>query len=181
MLKRDGYPPGVPCWIDLLQPDLAATMAFYRELFGWDFDVRTPSGAPTAYAYARKDGLLVAGVGGPAPADGARSGWTSYVWVDSADDTAATVAGASGQVLSPPLDRIRSRPQPRRHRGHPSLRHHLHPHGHRRRPAGRPAHPERVPPTGDRLMPAANRAGRSQGIGIGVIPTHPIREAARPW
>lgn len=104
MLKRDGYPPGVPCWIDVLQPDLSATMAFYGDLFGWDFEVRTPSGAPTAYAYARKDGMLVAGVGGPAPADGTGSGWTTYVWVDSADDTAATVAGARGQVLSPPLD-----------------------------------------------------------------------------
>lgn len=104
MLKRDGYPHGVPCWIDVLQPDIAATMAFYGELFGWDFEVRTPSGAPTAYAYARKDGMLVAGVGGPAPADDGRSGWTTYVSVDSADDTATTVAAAGGQVLTPPQD-----------------------------------------------------------------------------
>lgn len=103
MLKREGYPAGVPCWIDILQPDVAATMAFYGELFGWDFEVRTPAGAPTAYAYARKDGLLVAGAGGP-PADDGRTGWTTYVWVDSADDTATTVAAAGGQVLAPPLD-----------------------------------------------------------------------------
>lgn len=103
MLKREGYPAGVPCWIDLLQPDVAATMAFYGGLFGWDFEVRTPAGAPTAYAYARKDGLLVAGVGGPAE-KGEPSGWTTYVSVDSADDTAATVAAAGGLVLTPPLD-----------------------------------------------------------------------------
>ena len=103
MLKREGYPAGVPCWIDVLQPDVAATMAFYGGLFGWEFDVRTPEGAPTAYAYARKDGLLVAGVGGPPAGDGG-SGWTSYVWVDSADDTAATVLAAGGQVLAAPLD-----------------------------------------------------------------------------
>ena len=104
MLKREGYPAGVPCWIDVLQPDVAATMAFYGELFGWDFEVRTPAGAPTAYAYARKDGLLVAGVGGPAAAGAEPSGWTTYVWVDSADDTAATVLAAGGQVLAPPVD-----------------------------------------------------------------------------
>lgn len=104
MLKREGYPAGVPCWIDVLQPDMAATMAFYGELFGWDFEVRTPPGAPTAYSYARKDGLLVAGVGGPAPAGGEPSGWTTYVWVDSADATAATVLAAGGRVLSPPAD-----------------------------------------------------------------------------
>ena len=103
MRKREGYPAGVPCWIDILQPDVEATMAFYGGLFGWDFEARTPAGAPTAYAYARKGGLLVAGVGGPPAGDG-RTGWTTYVWVDSADDTATTVAAAGGQVLAPPLD-----------------------------------------------------------------------------
>lgn len=104
MLKREGYPSGVPCWIDVLEPDVAATMAFYGELFGWDFEVRTPPGAPTSYAYARKDGLLVAGVGGPPAPGEPPAGWTTYVWVDSADDTAATVLAAGGQVLAPPMD-----------------------------------------------------------------------------
>lgn len=107
MLKREGYPAGVPCWIDVLQPDVAATKAFYGGLFGWEFEARTPEGAPMAYAYARKDGLLVAGVGGPPAGDGT-SGWTSYVWVDSADDTAAAVLAAGGEVLAPPVDIPRS-------------------------------------------------------------------------
>jgi hypothetical protein len=29
MLERNGYPAGVPCWIDLIQADLESTMAFY--------------------------------------------------------------------------------------------------------------------------------------------------------
>ena len=53
MLPRTGYPPGVPCWVDLTQPDPDATMAFYRALFGWDLEVRTPAGAPQRYGYAR--------------------------------------------------------------------------------------------------------------------------------
>lgn len=104
MLKRDGYPAGVPCWIDIVQPDFDATMAFYGELFGWDFEVRTPPGVPSAYAYARKDGLVVGGVGGPPAGENEPSGWTTYIWVDSADETAAAVVAHGGKVLLAPTD-----------------------------------------------------------------------------
>jgi uncharacterized protein len=104
MLKRDGYPAGVPCWIDLIQNDLDLTKSFYGGLFGWEYEVRTPPEAPTAYAYARKDGLIVAGVGGPPAGTGEPSGWTTYVWVESADDTAAAVVAHGGRVLVDPLD-----------------------------------------------------------------------------
>ena len=104
MLERDGYPAGVPCWIDIMQPDLDATMTFYGGLFGWEFEVRTPPAAATSYAYARLDGLLVAGVGGPPAGRSDPSGWTSYIWVDSADEAAAAVADHGGQVLVAPVD-----------------------------------------------------------------------------
>ena len=103
MLERDGYPAGVPCWTDVIQPDLDATIAFYGELFGWTFEVRTPDGAPAAYAYARRDGLLVGGVGGPPQAE-TPAGWTTYVWVDSADAATAAVQSAGGAVLTEPFD-----------------------------------------------------------------------------
>jgi predicted enzyme related to lactoylglutathione lyase len=102
-MLRTGYPPGVPCWIDVMQPDPDATMAFYGGLFGWTFEVRTPPEAPSRYAYALLDGGIVAGVGGPAgPADPA--GWASYIWVDSADETVAAVDANGGKVLTPPAD-----------------------------------------------------------------------------
>ena len=104
MLARNGYPAGVPCWVDIMQPDLDATMAFYGDLFGWSFEVRTPDGAPQRYAYARLDGLLVAGLGGPPMSDADRAGWTTYVWVDSADETVALVEANGGRVLAPPVD-----------------------------------------------------------------------------
>ena len=56
MKKREGYPPGVPCWIDLVHPDFDKMSAFYGELFGWTFEIRTPAPAPFTYAYARLDG-----------------------------------------------------------------------------------------------------------------------------
>jgi hypothetical protein len=99
MRKRDGYPAGVPCWIDIVQPDLDATMKFYGGLFEWDFEVRTPPNAANAYAYARKDGLLVAGVG-----SGEQSGWATYVWVDAADDTCEAVVAGGGRVVTGPMD-----------------------------------------------------------------------------
>ena len=108
MLDRDGYPAGVPCWIDLIQPDLDATLAFYGDLFGWTYEVRTPEGSPFRYVYARRDGKIVAGLGGPPQGETEPPGWTSYVRVDSVDDTVAEVVASGGRVLSPPVDIPRS-------------------------------------------------------------------------
>lgn len=104
MLARTSYPSGVPCWVDLIQPDLDATIAFYGGLFDWTFQVRTPEGAPMRYAYALLDGLVVGGLGGPSQGDADPSGWTSYVAVTSADEAAAAVEANGGRVLSPPTD-----------------------------------------------------------------------------
>ena len=104
MLERDGYPAGVPCWVDVVQPDIEATMAFYGGLFDWTFELRTPPEAPVRYAYAFLDGLVVAGVGGPPAGDAGPSGWTTYVWVASADETAAAVEANGGRVLAAPDD-----------------------------------------------------------------------------
>jgi predicted enzyme related to lactoylglutathione lyase len=55
MLDRDGYPPGVPCWIDTSQPDPAAATEFYGSLFGWDFEERAWRG-PAPYFIGRLRG-----------------------------------------------------------------------------------------------------------------------------
>ena len=44
MSERDGYIPGVPCWIDTSQPDPEAALPFYRGLFGWEFEDVMPEG-----------------------------------------------------------------------------------------------------------------------------------------
>ena len=44
MSERDGYIPGVPCWIDTAQPDPEAAAAFYGGLFGWEFENVMPRG-----------------------------------------------------------------------------------------------------------------------------------------
>ena len=45
MSERDGYIPGVPCWVDTSHPDPAAALPFYRGLFGWEFEDGMPKGS----------------------------------------------------------------------------------------------------------------------------------------
>ncbi len=45
MPERDGYMPGVPCWVDTSQPDPEAAVAFYGGLFGWEFEDAMPPGS----------------------------------------------------------------------------------------------------------------------------------------
>src|ERR671922_220673 len=63
MPERDGYIPGVPCWIDTSQPDPEAALPFYSGLFGWEFQDVMPPDAPGRYFNAQLRGLDVAAVG----------------------------------------------------------------------------------------------------------------------
>ena len=56
----DSYPAGVPCWVETLQPDLAAAMRFYAGVFGWTMVVDDED-RPT-YAVASLRGQEVAGI-----------------------------------------------------------------------------------------------------------------------
>jgi hypothetical protein len=106
MSQRDDYEPGVPCWVDTLQPDPDAAMGFYAELFGWEFEGpgEMPGDPPGRYYVARLRGRDVAGVGslpaGAAPAPG----WGTYVYVADADATAAAAREHGGEVLVEPVD-----------------------------------------------------------------------------
>lgn len=103
MQTRDGYPAGVPCWIDTGQPDPEAAAAFYGELFGWELEDRMPPEAPGHYFMARLDGCDVAAIS--SASDGAPvAKWSTYIWVDSADDAAAKIKDAGGVALSEPFD-----------------------------------------------------------------------------
>jgi uncharacterized protein len=102
--ERDGYIPGVPCWIDTSQPDPEAAVDFYSSLFGWDFEDVMPPGSEGKYYSARIRGKDVAAVSSIPEGAPPMATWNTYVWVDSADDTAAKVRDAGGQVLTEPFD-----------------------------------------------------------------------------
>jgi uncharacterized protein len=97
VLARDGYPVGVPCWIDTSQPDLDAAKAFYGALFDWEFEDRMSG----RYAIAKLDGLDVAGI---AHQPNHPPAWNTYIQVDSADWATADAIQLGGKALLPPFD-----------------------------------------------------------------------------
>jgi predicted enzyme related to lactoylglutathione lyase len=104
MPERDGYIPGVPCWADTSQPDPGAAADFYAGLFGWEFESVMPPDSPGEYLVGRIRGLDVAAVGSIPEGAPQMAMWNTYIWVDSADETAAKVRDAGGTVLMEPFD-----------------------------------------------------------------------------
>jgi uncharacterized protein len=104
MPERDRYIPGVPCWVDTSQPDPEAAVAFYGGVFGWEFEDAMPPGSDGKYYIARLRGGDVAAVGSIPAGAPQMASWNTYVWVDSADETASKVVEAGGKVLMEPFE-----------------------------------------------------------------------------
>ncbi len=104
MPERDGYIPGVPCWIDTHQPDPDAACAFYGALFGWEFEDVMPPGSPGKYFMARLRGGDVAAVGSIPEGAPDAAVWNTYIWVDSAEETVGKARAAGGGVVTEPFD-----------------------------------------------------------------------------
>jgi uncharacterized protein len=104
MPERDGYLPGVPCWVDTTQPDPEAAVAFYRGLFGWEFENVMPPDSGGKYYIARLHGGDVAAVGSQPEGGPPMALWNTYIWVDSADEIASKVLAAGGRLMSEPFD-----------------------------------------------------------------------------
>jgi uncharacterized protein len=119
MPARDGYIPGVPCWVDASEPDPEAAVGFYGAFFGWEFENAMPAGSDGKYYIARHEvtggwslfdqsgdsrGGDVAALGSIPEAAPPFAMWNSYFWVDSADEAAAKVRAAGGSIVREPLD-----------------------------------------------------------------------------
>ena len=98
--EREGFPPGVPCWVDTQQPDRDAALRFYGAVFGWSFENHLQRG-DRAYDLATLDGRVVAAIGS-GPSDTTAT-WTTYIGVDDVEAAVANVAAAGGTVVAPPL------------------------------------------------------------------------------
>lgn len=100
MLTTD-FVAGSPNWIDLGSPDVAASVAFYTALFGWEFQ----DGGPEAggYGFFFFGGKMV-GAAGRLTEEGAAPSWTVYFNTPDADDTAKAVEAAGGTVRIAPSD-----------------------------------------------------------------------------
>jgi uncharacterized protein len=102
--ERRGYFPGVPCWVDTSQPDPEAAVDFYSGLFGWEFENTMPPESEGKYFMARLRGADAAAVGSIPEAAPPVAMWNTYVWVESADETASKVRDAGGGVVMEPFD-----------------------------------------------------------------------------
>jgi predicted enzyme related to lactoylglutathione lyase len=104
MSERTSYAPGTPCWVELSgTPDVEASQAFYRELFGWEMPELPNSADLGGYRRAKKGGKDVAGVM-PRMEDGQPTVWASYVSVENAEATASKIAESGGQTIAEPMD-----------------------------------------------------------------------------
>jgi uncharacterized protein len=104
MPEPDRYIPGVPCWVDTSQPDPQAAVAFYSGLFGWEFEDAMAPESEGRYFIARLRGGAVAAVGSIPEGAPPMALWNTYVWVESADQTASKVLDAGGKLLMDPFD-----------------------------------------------------------------------------
>lgn len=104
MPERDGYIPGVPCWVDTINPDPQAALPFYRDLFGWEFENVLPEGTEAEYFIGRLRGGDVAAIGSIPEGAPSMARWNTYIWVDSAEETASRVRDAGGAVVTEPFD-----------------------------------------------------------------------------
>jgi predicted enzyme related to lactoylglutathione lyase len=104
MSERDGYIPGVPCWVDTNQPDPARAAAFYSGLFGWELEESMPESADGSYLTARLGGGEVGAISSMPEGAPPVPVWNTYLWVDDADATAEKVVQAGGSVLAEPFD-----------------------------------------------------------------------------
>lgn len=104
MPVRTSYAQGTPNWVDLQTPDHGAAKAFYGGLFGWSFD-DMPMPDDGVYSMAKVGDSEVAAIATQTPGTaGGPAVWQTYLAVDSADEAAAKVPAAGGQVAMEPFD-----------------------------------------------------------------------------
>jgi uncharacterized protein len=104
MSDRSEYAPGEFRWVDLSTSDVDGALSFYGELLG--VEAEPAPGGPEetgGYGFLKKDGKMVAGYG-PTQEGAQPPHWSSYISVESADQTAEKAKEAGGQVLAGPFD-----------------------------------------------------------------------------
>jgi uncharacterized protein len=109
MSEREQYPPGVPCWVETLQPDPRAALEFYGPLFGWEFTDPAPLAGDLSgeYFVACLNGRDVAGIGSrPVSGGPPVAVWNTHIRVDSADAAIERAKAADADVLAGPLDAL---------------------------------------------------------------------------
>ncbi len=102
-VHEEAFPPGTPCWADVMVDDLDRARDFYGSLFGWTFHDLPPEAG--GYVMARKDDHVVAGAMAKNPNDPSQvSAWTVYLATDDVDAAADRARAAGGVFFLEPMD-----------------------------------------------------------------------------
>lgn len=99
------YPPGTPCWVDLMAPDQQAAIDFYSDLFQWQGE-KGPAEFG-GYAILTRNDKPVAGIGAAVPMGDQPAPptvWTTYLASTDADATARKITEAGGTLMFPVMD-----------------------------------------------------------------------------
>ncbi len=106
MSERNGFEPGVPCWVDTWQPDADEAVSFYTALFGWDAEDTMPPGVSGKHYMCRLRGRDVAAIASRPEGAPPMTAWTTYIWSEDLDAAIARVTDAGGTVLKEPFDSL---------------------------------------------------------------------------
>ena len=101
------YEPGCPNWYEGMSKDVAKSVAFYTELFGWTSEVKpvtTGDGDTIEYHVYKQGDDQVGGTMQMGPEFGpVPSHWTVYVQVEDLDVAHGKVEGLGGKTVVPPM------------------------------------------------------------------------------
>lgn len=103
MPEFTSYAPGTPCWVDLATSDVDAAAEFYGTVFAWDCVAPENPEEYGGYRQFHLNGKRISGVF-PLQPGMEMPVWSTYIAVDSADETSAAVEQAGGHVMTPAMD-----------------------------------------------------------------------------
>ncbi|MEU1618950.1 VOC family protein [Streptomyces sp. NPDC005722] len=101
-MLNTNYVPGAPNWLDLGTPDVEASAAYYREVFGWDFRSAGPEAG--GYGMFRIGDRTVAGIGPNNEPGATAAAWEPFFQTADADATTKSVEQAGGAVRFSAMD-----------------------------------------------------------------------------
>jgi uncharacterized protein len=101
-VETRSYQPGVPCWTDLLTPNLGVAREFYGEVFDWTFEVGGPETG--GYTMCRLGDRTVAGLGLLPPQTSFPTAWQIYFASGNVTETVASARQAGARVLMEPTE-----------------------------------------------------------------------------
>lgn len=96
------FPPGAPCWIDLLTSDAPRARDFYAAVFGWVADAASAEFG--GYFMFLRDGVPVAGCVPASGSDVAPDVWSSYLTTPDARAALTRAVDAGASVFMDAMD-----------------------------------------------------------------------------